>query len=349
MSARLPAALQVSLGHATQQGLRPRNEDYVGATTPEGETLAGKGMLLAVADGLGGHANGREAAEYCVRGLLADYYATPDTWSIEQSVDTVVGALNRWLLAQSARSRDHAGMATTLTGLVLRGRRYHVLHVGDSRAYLWRDGTLRQLTEDHTWEHPEFNNVLRRAVGLDAQLLIDHDNGELQAGDTFLLLTDGVWNALNDAALADLLARHTDPQQAAEVLTLEALRRGATDNCTALVATVLALPPDNLRDRVADQRKLPLPPRLAIGQEIDGLRVEEVLHDSRVTLLYRVSDPASRQLRVLKTLIPEAGDDEARAALVREEWLARRVPGKGFPHVIDHPGRTHLYYLMSWH
>lgn len=349
MSARLPAALQVSLGHATQQGLRPRNEDYVGATTPEGETLASKGMLLAVADGLGGHANGREAAEYCVRGLLADYYATPDTWSIEQSVDTVVGALNRWLLAQSARSREHAGMATTLTGLVLRGRRYHVLHVGDSRAYLWRDGTLRQLTEDHTWEHPEFNNVLRRAVGLDAQLLVDHDDGELQAGDSFLLLTDGVWNALNDAALGELLARHTDPQQAAEVLTLEALRRGATDNCTALVATVLALPPDNLRDRVADQRKLPLPPRLAIGQEIDGLRIEEVLHDSRVTLLYRVRDSASGQSLVLKTLLPEAGDDEARAALVREEWLARRVPGKGFPHVIDHPGRSHLYYLMSWH
>ncbi|HET6718580.1 MAG TPA: bifunctional protein-serine/threonine kinase/phosphatase [Rhodocyclaceae bacterium] len=349
MSARLPAALQVSLGHATQQGLRPRNEDYVGATTPEGETLASKGILLAVADGLGGHANGREAAEYCVRGLLADYYATPDTWSIEQSVDTVVGALNRWLLAQSARSRDHAGMATTLTGLVLRGRRYHVLHVGDSRAYLWRDGTLRQLTEDHTWEHPEFNNVLRRAVGLDAQLLVDHDDGELQAGDAFLLLTDGVWNALNDAALGELLARHADPQQAAEVLTLEALRRGATDNCTALVATVLALPPDNLRDRVADQRKLPLPPRLVIGQQIDGLRVEAVLHESRVTLLYRVSDPASGQLRVLKTLVPEAGDDEARAALVREEWLARRVPGKGFPHVIDHPGRSHLYYLMSWH
>lgn len=349
MSARLPAALQVSLGHATQQGLRPRNEDYVGATTPEGETLASKGMLLAVADGLGGHANGREAAEYCVRGLLADYYATPDTWSIEQSVDTVVGALNRWLLAQSARSREHAGMATTLTGLVLRGRRYHVLHVGDSRAYLWRDGALRQLTEDHTWEHPEFNNVLRRAVGLDAQLLVDHDDGELQAGDSFLLLTDGVWNALNDAALGELLARHTDPQQAAEVLTLEALRRGATDNCTVLVATVLALPPDNLRDRVADQRKLPLPPRLAIGQEIDGLRIEEVLHDSRVTLLYRVRDSASGQSLVLKTLLPEAGDDEARAALVREEWLARRVPGKGFPHVIDHPGRSHLYYLMSWH
>jgi protein phosphatase len=349
MSIPVPAGPAVLLGHATQQGLRARNEDFVGATTPDGELLAAKGVVLAVADGVGGHANGREAAEYVVRGLLADYYATPDTWSVAQSVDTVVGALNRWLLAQSARSRDYAGMATTLTGIVLRGRRFHVLHVGDSRAYLWREGRLQRLTEDHTWAHPEFDNVLRRAVGLDARLLVDHDDRELLAGDRFVLASDGVWHTLGDAGLAEVLAGHDDPQAAADALTLEALRRGSTDNCTALVATVTAVPADSLRDRLAEGRRQPLPPRLAQGVELDGMRVNEILHESRVTLLYRVTDIASGEQRVLKTLRPEAGDAEACAALIREEWLARRAPGHGFPAVIDAPGRSALYYLMSWH
>ncbi|NMF97428.2 protein kinase [Aromatoleum toluolicum] len=341
--------LSVRLGHATEQGLRPRNEDFVGAATPEGAELEAKGLLLAVADGVGGHANGREAAEYTVRGLLADYYATPDTWSVEKSVDTVVGAINRWLLAQSAKSRDYAGMATTLTAVVLRGRRYYVAHVGDSRAYLWHDGALRRLTEDHTWEHPELDNVLRRAVGLDAQLLVDFDDGELAVGDRFLLVSDGVWNTLGDDGMGELLARGDDPQAAADALVLEALRRGATDNCTALVAHVDTVPADNLRDRLASGRRLPLPPRLKVGETLDGLRVEELLHESRVTLLYRVTRVADGAALVLKTLRLDEGDEEAMAALVREEWLARRVPGHGFPRVCDHSQRDHLYYLMSWH
>ena len=355
-------ALQVSLGHASQQGPRPRNEDFVGAATPEGEELAAKGVLLAVADGVGGHAHGREAAEQTVRSLLADYYATPQTWGVDKSIDTVLGAVNRWLLGQSAKARDYAGMATTLTAVVLRGRRHHVAHVGDSRAYRWRAGALLRLTEDHTWAHPEFDNVLRRAIGLEARLLVDHDDGELAVGDCFVLVTDGVWATLGDAGIAAVMeaevgsnlgkpsANHADAnaQAAADALVLGAIRRGTADNATALVARIDALPPDNLRDRLADSRRLPLPPRLKPGQVLDGLRIDELVHESRVTLLYRVTRLADGLALVLKTLLPDA-DDEAASALVREEWLARRVPGKGFPRVCEHAQRDHLYYLMSWH
>jgi len=342
-------ALQITLGHATQQGLRPANEDFVGAVTPDGALLDSKGLLLAIADGVGGHARGREAAEYSVRGLLADYFSTPDTWSVEKSLDTVIGALNRWLLAQSAKSREYAGMATTLTAFVLRGRRYHVAHVGDSRAYLYRDGVLRRLTADHTWEHPELSNVLRRAVGLDAQLAVDYDDGELAAGDRFVLVTDGVWGALGDGGIGELLAREPDAEDAADLLTLGALAADANDNCSALVANVVAVPADTLRDRLATGRGLPVPPRLREGDVLDGLRVETLLHESRVTLLYRVENEASGEVSVLKTLRPEADDDEAAAALLREEWLARRAPSQAFPAVVDAGARSWLYYLMSWH
>src|SRR5437660_860688 len=90
-------ALNVTVGHSSVTGPRPRNEDFCGAVTPEAAELANKGLLAAVADGVGGHAAGREAAEYTVRGLLADYYATPDTWSVPQSLDAVANATNLWL------------------------------------------------------------------------------------------------------------------------------------------------------------------------------------------------------------------------------------------------------------
>lgn len=340
-------ALQVDIAHSTLSGLRSRNEDYVGAATPEGSEFDAKGMLLAVADGVGGHAKGREAAEYAVRNLLNDYYATPDTWSVAKSFDTVLGAVNRWLLATARKDREYAGMATTLTALVLRGSRYYVGHVGDSRAYLWRAGVLTQLTEDHTWPHPELNSVLRRAIGLDQHLVVDHADGELAAGDRFVLATDGVWGTLGDAGIAELLARHATAEAAANALALEAVKRGANDNCTALVAHVIAVPQSNLRDRLDGAQKLPLPPQLDVGDEIDGLRVLEVLHASRMTLLYKVAQGS--ETLVLKTLRPEAGDAESIAALVHEEWLARRAVAPCFPQVVSHPARSFLYYLMTWH
>ena len=433
--------LEILLGHASRTGPRPANEDFVAAAMPEGDERAAKGVLLAIADGVGGHAHGCEAAEYSVRSLLADYFSTAHTWSVQKSLDTVLGAANRWLLAQSARTAETAGMATTLTALVLRGRRWHLAHVGDSRAYLWRDGALLRLSEDHTWPHPELSNVLRRALGLESRLLVDHDDGELALGDVFVLLTDGVWNTLGDEAIAALLARQAgqekeregggraavgvvtpkpvtrgteaqgragrengvgvseeagacarvaeaglDPQAAADALVEAALRAGGNDNASALVACVRALPADNLRDRLAAGRRLPLPPRLAEGDTLDGLRVEAVLHVSRLTVLYRVcriedstaaiaacaaptsartlsTSPQSASVPVgapqganaasrwvLKTLLPaHEHDEDARRALVREEWLARRVPAQGFPQVTDWPARAHLYYLMSWH
>jgi len=340
-------ALRVELAHSSLEGRRSGNEDFAGATTPEGAMLDAKGMLLVVADGVGGHAKGREAAEYSVRNLLNDYYATPDTWSVAKSFDTVLGATNRWLLSYARKAREHAGMATTLTALVLRGSRYYVGHVGDSRAYLWRDGVLTPLTEDHTWDHPELNNVLRRAIGLDGHLVVDHADGELAAGDRFVLLTDGVWGTLTDDDLISLLARHSTAEAAANSMALEAVRRGSNDNCTALVANIVSVPQSNLRDTLDGAHKLPLPPRLKAGQEIDGLRVLELIHESRATLLYKVA--RGEEILVLKTLRPEAEDDEAIAALVHEEWLARRAVASCFPQVLSHPARTHLYYLMSWH
>lgn len=340
--------LSVSVGHSSLTGARPRNEDFCGYVTPSGGELQHKGVLLAVADGLGGHENGREAAERTVRGLLADYYATPETWAVNRSLERVIQSLNQWVVSQAKKNRQTAGMATTLSTIVLRGTRYYLAHVGDTRIYLYRQGQLEQLTADHTWAHPELDNVLSRAVGLDSKLSIDFSDGDLSSGDLFALMSDGVWATLGDDRIAKILASMTEPQDAAAELAMLATGAGSPDNCTALVLRVNDLPKSRLPELFESASVLPLPPALKPGDSIDGLRVEEVLHESLVTQLYRVVTADGRQL-VLKTLRPGAGDQENCQALVYEEWIAKRVVDRHFPEVIDWPARTHLYYLMTWH
>ena len=342
--------LQVAVGYASLTGPRERNEDFCGLATPDGQELENKGVIAAVADGIGGHKGGREAAEYTVRGLLADYYATPDTWSVPRAIETVTTALNRWVIAEASRNAELAGMATTLSALVLRGRRYYTAHIGDSRIYRMQDGRLAALTVDHTWEHPELKNVLSRAVGLDPRVLMDFADGELALNDRFLLVSDGVWGVLPDTLTAEVLLDHPEPQAAAAALTSLALAHGGHDNATAVVIDVLALPRASLRDSLESGASLPLPHRLKVGHEIDGLVVEEVLHDARETLLYRVRNLRNGQQLVLKTLQPKLqGDAGASAALLMEEWRARRVLSPYFPQVVPSDEKSGLYYLMTWH
>jgi serine/threonine protein phosphatase PrpC len=342
--------LQVAVGHSSLTGPRERNEDYCGIVTPAGQTLENKGILAAVADGIGGHRGGREAAEYTVRGLLADYFATPDTWGVPRAIESVTTALNRWVIAEGSRNAELAGMATTLSVLVLRGRRYYTAHIGDSRIYRLQGGRLLPLTVDHTWEHPELNNVLSRAIGLDPRVLMDFTDGDLAVDDRFLLVTDGVWGVLHDALMTEVLLDHPEPKAAAAALTSLALAQGGHDNGTAVVIDVLALPGASLRDSLESAASLPLPHRLKVGHELDGLIVEEILHDARETLLYRVRNPRNGQQLVLKTLQPTMeGDSDATAALLMEEWRARRVISPFFPQVVPAEDKSCLYYLMTWH
>ena len=341
--------LDIALGYSSLTGPRPRNEDYYGFTTPEGAELENKGLLAAVADGVGGHAKGREASEFTVRGLLSDYYATPDTWAIPKAMDMVLQALNRWLYAQAQKQQQNVGMATTLTAIVMRGSRYTYAHVGDSRLYRLRDGELTRLTNDHVWDHPELDNVLSRAIGLDATVAVDYGEGELRVGDVFMLCSDGVWNKLGDGRIADILTHHGEaPQDAATRLASIAVDTGSQDNCTALVIRVKEVPSERLRDSIARAQSLPLPPPLRVGEEIDGLVIDEILHESRITMLYRARVEASGQSCVLKTL-RDNSDPADIAALAHEEWLTRRVTDASFPQVIPWPQHTHLYYLMTWH
>ena len=322
--------------------------------TPNEPELSTKGLIAAIADGVSGNEGGREASEYTVRGLLADYYATPDTWPVTQALDRVLQATNSWVQRQGSVRAELAGMATTLTAIVLRGHSYYFAHAGDSRLYLLRNGAMSRLTTDHVWDRPEMRHVLTRAVGLDSHLAIDHGMGVIELGDIFLLATDGVWGALSEFdirhGLTQLAVGKTDAGTVAIALADAAIAAGANDNVSAIVLQVTGLPDGDLRDALSASSQLPLPPRLRAGQTIDGYLVDEVIHASAATLLYRVIDPKTQRRLALKTLHQDrGGDDDERAAFAHEEWLAKRVVARFFPQVIAPEQKNYLYYLSTWH
>ncbi|TSA21708.1 MAG: bifunctional protein-serine/threonine kinase/phosphatase [Betaproteobacteria bacterium] len=345
--------MQIAFGYSSETGPRPRNEDFGGFVTPDDGAATVKGYLAALADGVSGGTHGREAAESTVRNLLADYYATPDTWEVTHALETVLQSLNRWLFGQVASRREAGGMACTLSALVVRGRRWFLAHVGDTRIYRLRGELFECLTQDHTWEQPGMEHVLKRAVGLDTHLRVDYAEGELVAGDVFLIVCDGVWQPLGQVGMHKLLQLYDDPQACARNLVAEALRQDGSDNASALVVRVATLAADSEQNAHLNRRHLPLSSRLSPGSTLDGYLIDALLHDSRETLLYQAHAADSGQACVIKTLQPRmAGDIELAERLLMEEWLGKRVQSHYFPQILPTPTgheRNFLYFVMSWH
>lgn len=344
--------LKFTVGQSSLKGPRLRNEDYVGLVTPAREQLNTKGAVIAVADGVSGNAGGGEAAEMTVRTVTTDYYATPDTWEPLVALDKILKAANRWLIAQANANRDMVGMATTLSLLVIRGRHYYSAHIGDTRIYLYRQNLLTLLTTDHVWDRPDMRHVLKRAVGLDQHLTVDFSDGEILANDIFLIMSDGVWGALEEKEIHKTVGLYDDPSLICSHLTKLAIDNGGQDNATAVAIKINELGQDTLSDLIASSRNLTVPDRLSVGEMIDGFEVLELLHESRATIIYKVKHVQTKQTFVLKTLQPlYAGDQEACTSLLNEEWLSKRVVSQYFAQVfpVSAENRSKLYFITTWH
>jgi serine/threonine protein phosphatase PrpC len=334
-------SLHLRFADYTASGPRPENQDATRLVTPAPSLAASKGYLFALADGVSQCADGALAARSTLQALALDYYSTPETWGIAQSLDRLLLAQNRWLLAN--------GLLTTLSVLVLRGRRFTLAHVGDCRAYCWHGGVLTRISEDHVWDQPDMQHVLKRALGLDQHLVMDYLDGELREGERLLLLSDGVWAALGDAGVASILAEQTAPDDTVRTLVQTAHLAGSQDNASALLIQIDALGADDLGDALARLQQWPVPPALKPEQTFEGWTIQQVLAQSRQSCLYRVRD-SQNQPWLLKTLPASRLDDSAAAqSLMLEEWFLRRVAGRFFPELHPLPEREHLYYVMREH
>ncbi|SEE34089.1 MULTISPECIES: bifunctional protein-serine/threonine kinase/phosphatase [Pseudomonas] len=335
-------SLQLSFAEASATGPREENQDALRLVTPAPALAASKGYLFAIADGVSQCADGGLAARSTLQALALDYYATPETWGVAQALDRLLLAQNRWLQANGGGQP----LLTTVSALVMRGRRFTLAHVGDCRVYRWHADQLQRISEDHVWDQPGMQHVLKRALGLDQHLVLDFLDGELRLDESFVLLSDGIWAVLGDTAIAAILRDQPDLRSAAQTLVSAAHLAGSQDNASALLVRVDALGETNIGDALIHLQQWPLPPPLKPGQNFEGWQVEGILGQSQQSLLYRVRD-AQQQPWLLKTLPGALRDDHlAGQALLSEEWFLKRVAGRHFPEVHAALQRQHLYYVM---
>ncbi|WP_114974016.1 bifunctional protein-serine/threonine kinase/phosphatase [Rhodoferax ferrireducens] len=346
---------EIDIGFASQAGRKDINEDFCAAMLPQ-TGQEDMGSIVAIADGVSTGGMGKEAAQTTVTSLVRDYYGTPETWDTTVALDRIIAAQNAWLAGINRRRHPILGL-TTLTALVLRGQTYTLAHVGDSRCYLLRDGETIQLTHDHVVNHPDFQHQLLRAVGSEDHLIVDYRQGDLHVGDVFVLLTDGVHGKVRDRHLRDF-AGLPSAQEASQKLVEAALENGSSDNVTALVVRVLGLLEATLQDVNRSALALPIPPRLKVGDSIDGLMVTAPVADNGINVLYQVRDPRTQTLYALKTLNPaRAHDQDERAMLAHEAWLAKHMQSSRAAdnlvriHEQLPTGQVHsaFYLLYDWH
>ncbi|MCK8665941.1 bifunctional protein-serine/threonine kinase/phosphatase [Pseudomonas azerbaijanoccidens] len=335
-------SLQLSFAEASATGPREENQDALRLVTPAPPLAASKGYLFAIADGVSQCADGGLAARSTLQALALDYYATPETWGVAQALDRLLLAQNRWLQANGGGQP----LLTTVSALVLRGRRFTLAHVGDCRVYRWHADQLQRVSEDHVWDQPGMQHVLKRALGLDQHLVLDFLDGELRLDESFVLVSDGIWAVLGDTAIAAILRDQPNLDSAAQTLVSAAHLAGSQDNASALLVRVDALGETNIGDALIHLQQWPLPPALKPGQDFEGWQVEGILARSQQSLLYRVRDN-QQQPWLLKTLPGRLQDDpQAGQALLSEEWFLKRVAGRHFPEVHAVGQRQHLYYVM---
>ena len=255
---RTPRTVAVlKLGAKTDLGrVRDNNEDKFDFFEPEDPAvLATKGRFYAVADGMGGHSAGQIACELALKAVIQSYYSSPSP-DVASGLKRAVEEANALIHATAQAVPDRQGMGTPLTAAIVREEQIVIAQVGDSRAYLIRDGAIRQLTEDHSWVAEQvrlgtmtlaeaqvspFRNIITRSLGTAPGVEPDIFTHDLRAGDTFVLCSDGLSGHLEPQEILGMTQGHP-PSVAALTLIDAANARGGRDNITALVLSVRALP-----------------------------------------------------------------------------------------------------------
>ncbi|MGR9013269.1 MAG: protein kinase domain-containing protein [Gammaproteobacteria bacterium] len=318
--------LRISIGSASDKGIKADNEDFFGSLIPEGSQLTHKGIAVAIADGMSGSDAGKQASHCCVISFLSDYYSTPDSWSVKHAGQKILSATNSWLYSQGQIRYDSTkGMVSTLSIIVLKSTTAHIFHIGDTRIYRLRRGNFEQITRDHRiWVKEK--NYLNRAMGIEPRLEVDYQLRPLEKGDLFLMTTDGVHDFINEQNLKKLLQECADLTLLAEKILQQAKSNHSDDNLTCQLVRIDELPEANEDEIIRRHTNLPFPPPLEPGMVIDGYRIEAELHASKRTQIYRAFDTQTNTRVILKTPSILYDDDTHYIEhFLHEEWAGKRI------------------------
>lgn len=258
----MAAGMDVTLGQSTHTGmLREENQDALAIYEPaDPASLETQGRLLVVADGVGGHPGGDTAANTAVETIRSSYSKSAGS-DPSAALRLAFGEANKAIHRLSRKKKGLLGMGTTCTAVVIRKEEVFSAHVGDSRAYLLRNGKIHQLTRDHSaaWalleegkitkeeyeRHPK-SRVIKRSLGFQSRVRVDLFSRPLavRAGDILLLCSDGLTGVVPEGEIARL-ATQFPPQEACQRLVARANEQGGPDNITVLIARLQSVPGDS--------------------------------------------------------------------------------------------------------
>ena len=276
--------------------------------------------LLVLADGMGGPAGGDIASSVALAHLVHLDEDLPAADDLLPSLREAVAAAHEDLEERAENDPELAGLGTTCIAVLRSGSKVAMVHIGDSRAYLLRDGVLTQVTADHTFvqhlvdigritpeqaeRHPQRSVLLRVLGDTDGDVILDESVREAHAGDRWLLCSDGLSGVVSADTIADTLATEADPGRCADQLIDLALRGGGPDNITCVIADFLDA--DHLPDGTGP----------STTPQIVGAGAANRLHTTRGS-----QGAAGRAAVALSAPSPETPDDEPRPRR-RRGWLA---------------------------
>lgn len=251
-----PIKLHFCVDGNTDKGqIRPRNEDYFSYFIPPDPITSEQwGSLFVISDGVGGHLAGEVASAEAVNVLLQEYYFGDHSTRHPNRLKETFAQAAVHIYDLSKHHKGFSNMQCTLTALLLRQDQYFIAHAGDSKAFLLRSNTFKQLTKDHSLvaklvrmglvseeqakTHP-YKHMLIRALGESPLLPIDMFTGSIQPGDIFCLVTDGILEHLTEQELKMFLLEKDTLDNIQKRLIQEVNHRGGCDNMTILTVKVM--------------------------------------------------------------------------------------------------------------
>jgi serine/threonine protein phosphatase PrpC len=350
--------------------VRPHNEDFVMFWEPEGEQgRQTRGSVSLLADGVGGQGFGEVASKLAVETALRVFRDADPTTTDNQLLWRMFNAAN---LAVYDAGMAHGGsdrMATTLTAAMFRRNEVAIGHVGDSRAYLIRQGTIKQLTSDHTYVamqvkmsliskqdamNSELRGLLTRSIGANPTVQVDYSRAVLRSGDIVVQCSDGLHGSVTENEIKDYVSR-MPPAAACEQLSQLAARRGSEDNISVQVLRI-----ENVQ-RVGYYRGAvayyapaaqPVSNEPQVGQVFDErFEITDIISRSGMSSVYKATDLKTGRLVALKVPLLKLESDPAFfSRFEREEEIGRALDHPAILKIvpIDPKERSRPYLVMEY-
>ncbi|MGR5143022.1 protein kinase domain-containing protein [Photobacterium sp. DNB23_23_1] len=350
--------LQLDIGGHSVAGRKPSNQDAFAVYQPkQRDERLHKGIVACLADGVSCSEQGQQASQLCVTQFIEEYYATPNTWGVKQSAGKVLNALNQWLFHQGSQSElQHNGMVTTFCAVIIKSNTAYIMHVGDTRVYLYRDQALVQLTQDHRRHQYGQQYFLTRSLGMDSHIEVDFQQLRLEQGDRLLLATDGIHEWLEEAEIQHHLSSAAispsvlPVEQQSAQLVEAALDAGSQDNVSSLLLEVKSLPSLTVDEYIEELTKRVIPPVMEEGNRIDQYRILRVLHSGPRSHIYLAVSEFDTKRYVLKMpSLNFAEDYQYLQGFVREGWIGEQVSHQRIMKI--YPFSRHssfLYHVCEW-